>query len=402
MTASLDLTLTYAAAAPEWRNGIAATLEQLAPPGPHRDFLFPVDRRGLTLTLEAGTYRVQLLMPDGRIYQRQVRLAEGERKSVELEIEGAYTSDESISAAEPLEQEWRSPYELQPAFQQDDEALIWPPEVLMPVELFGTAEDEWTYFASITTNGAHHSLRARGDAAIVGSSDKNKDFQFRWIVAHSGIESQYVCLPSTFDKAFDLDVNLYVDSPHKTTQSLGLRTLEHEFGVVLAYFEQGRLDLAQRMLNVFAKSDVGETQSLNTPLALCAAGYIELALSSRETVGRASDVFSKIDSLPQDISDASILRAQHLIQSPIAQDAVTDALELAKAAYRAGIPHFSTGVQYLRDLLEILGPDDGEARKMAHMVREAGAYLDYRQALTVMHIPKTESKDDVSTEYLSR
>jgi hypothetical protein len=214
----------------------------------------------------------------------------------------------------------------------------------------------------------------------------------RWgvVQAHGCTELFSLPLPwrraATFDEA-DVEVTVDPCAKGRSMTSVGIRDPQLEG--LLGFLDRGRLGSARPVVEALdTPGNIREVilKKAENPLAACAAAYIGLAIFDPGEQERWDDWLPNIMNLFPDIPDGAIVHARRIILRPSGPEENEEALAALKAAYRAGIPFYSVGLQLMREMFSLF-TDDEEARGMLEQVAQVASRVDPGQIFTVLRFP---------------
>lgn len=427
MTGLLRVRVNLAAGGPGLEDGVkvVGNIHATAPGARGlRSVLFPLGAQAppAEFSVEAGSYLVEATLPSGVLLAGQVHVAEGASATVELDAPGE--PDESRSLQYVLGNVLpvpAPPVRIPPA-QQDLSARHGVPhpapqaEAPKLVRLRTEASSAASYrrlnelaglppadaaaavqAAMAPTGPPGDPVQAEGDDAVAiyrfpgGTAPAGGPVPSReFLLVEAAGHRLLAVLPAPWldargrDTAAEVVVHL---RPRPAVSRVSVTVRDPDLTAGLAYLAAGNLAKAAA---VFAAAEgllhaADTAGAVANPLAAAAACYLFLGTGSPGTLaGWTTRVPDLSRQLPL-FGDGPILQAAlRLREATTARDEEA-AMQLAKAAFRRGLPAFTLGLSWLVDLLAEFG-DDAESAAMLAQVRRLAWRAEMREAFVVLEL----------------
>lgn len=396
------------------------------------EFVIPASARSaLSVELEPGRYVVQAILPSGRILRKDAVVDAGRTVVVEFsagasphewlswqrfeDLVPSADATDNRTTARPLpnrERSFRSRIlreSLNPAidtpslyrFSSPNEAqsaLHWA-DLARVYSATGLAPQLWNVDGSWLPKLATESAYSDGRFTVWRLSDAPNGLRTReWLLLTTRRGAELASLPLPWQDVFtgqSADAEVLVDSEALAGRAaLSLLVRDETLGGLMAYLGRGRIGVGKVLLDSLAADGLIEHAIFNkflNPLAACAAAYVGLALLKPEESERWDPWLSNLMERFPWLPDGAILHARRIMLRPRYREERHQALAAAKCAFRRGIPFFSAGVQYLRDILFLFADKDEEVKTMLEQVSSVARRIDLDQAFTVIHFPMGEA-----------
>lgn len=383
--------------------------------------------------LESGIYNVELILPSGRIIQRNVRIDENTNESYQFFEdfapgqsfslqEAARKSDGQILIEAAASSGNRSAADYAQARAEADAAErrrnttrgmkamgFQSPAPPPPVPPATAAV--FRYTGAIALDDVRLPPRAdsellqaetrMGDSGLwrVGSSGVDPQYpaaQRCWIIAHlpaGGTELASLPLPwPGVDRRGLAEADILVD-PARAGASTTVAVRDARLSPLLAFLDRGQASVAAALLRELDRDQLIEETifgKMINPLASCAAAYVGLAVQDPGAAERWDGWLANLMGRFEDIPDGAIVHARRLILRPTGEGDNEKAAHALRQACRAGIPYFSAGVLLLREMLLQLSADFPDLAKLAEGAGIAAGRVDPSQAFTVLRFAPSE------------
>lgn len=389
-----------------------------------RSVLFPLGTQAppAEFSVEAGGYLVEATLPSGVLLAEQVHVAEGASATVELEAPGE--PDESRSLQYVLGNVLPAPAPpVRIAPPQGDlpgrygiphpSPRTEPPKL---VRLRTEASSAASYrslnelaglppadaasavqSAMVPTGPPEDPVPAQGDDAVAiyrvrgGAAPANGPVPSRdFLLVEAAGHRLLAVLPTPWpdargrDTAAEVVVHL---RPRPAASRVSVTVRDPDLTAGLAYLAAGNLAKAAA---VFAAIEgllyaPGTPDAVANPLAAVAACYLFLGTGSPGTSAGWTDRVPDLSRQLPLFGDGPILQAAlQLREATTARDEEA-AKQLAKAAFRRGLPAFTLGLSWLVDLLAEF-PEDAECEAMLAQVRRLAWRAEMREAFVVLEL----------------
>lgn len=418
------ITINYGGSAGVSRPVVATIIGPSSSLTPARHRMVVPPGESVEQRLESGTYSVELLLPSGRLIQRNVRIDEDANETFKF-LED-FAPDQQFSLQEAAADEpGRIVQEAAKASSGGDLA----PTGLVRKGMIGRLVREAFGFQQrassppVADAGLSVSLR-RGEfrpgalraprklsalQAAVGTrggglwripgesthGGYSQDDRM-WVVVELPKEwVEVASLPLPWVTIADYGTagaEVLVD-PARATAASTVAVRDARMGTLLAFLDRGQAALAAPVLLDFEKDRLIEDaiyEKMVNPLASCAAAYVSLTMRPGEYPEKWDRWLANLMDRFGDIPDSSIVHARRLVLRPSSGRDNAAAAAALRQAFRAGVPYFSMGVTLLREMLVQLSPDFPDLAELAQEVGALSGRVDHSQAFTVMRFRPEE------------